>query len=68
MRPPAKPRTETVALGDGDLVVLATDGIGSRLSIEGELALLRQHPIVIAQRIIERFGRANDDALVLVAR
>lgn len=68
VRPPAKPRSETVSLGDGDLVVLATDGIGSRLSIEGDLALLRQHPIVIAQRVIERFGRANDDALVLVAR
>ena len=48
--------------------MLATDGIGSRLSIEEELALLRMHPVVVAQRIIERFGRANDDALVLVAR
>ena len=30
--------------------------------------LLRAHPAVIAQRVLERFGRDNDDALVLVVR
>lgn len=68
LRPSAKAQSERVRLGARDLIVLATDGIGPRMSIEGELSLLRQHPIVIAQRVIERFGRANDDALVLVAR
>jgi hypothetical protein len=29
---------------------------------------LREHPIVIAHQLVERFGRADDDVLVLVAR
>jgi negative regulator of sigma-B (phosphoserine phosphatase) len=65
---PVKPRTETVTLAPDDLVILSTDGISSKLSIEQDLALLREHPIVIAQRIMERFGKTTDDALVLVAR
>lgn len=66
--PAAKPRSETVTLGRGELLVLTTDGISSKLAIEQDLALLREHPIVVAQRIMERFGRTNDDALVLVVR
>jgi anti-sigma regulatory factor (Ser/Thr protein kinase) len=65
---PAKPRSESAPLAQNDVVVLVTDGISSKLSIEQDLALLREHPVVIAQRIMERFGRTNDDALVLVAR
>jgi negative regulator of sigma-B (phosphoserine phosphatase) len=65
---PVKPRTETVTLAPDDLVILSTDGISSKLSIEQDLALLREHPIVVAQRIMERFGKTTDDALVLVAR
>jgi anti-sigma regulatory factor (Ser/Thr protein kinase) len=65
---PVKPRTEITTLAPEDLVILTTDGISSKLSIEQDLALLREHPIIVAQRIMERFGRTNDDALVLVAR
>ncbi|HSO37570.1 MAG TPA: SpoIIE family protein phosphatase, partial [Labilithrix sp.] len=60
--------TETVALDPEEVLVLYTDGIASRASLAEELALLRQHPIVIAQHLLERFGREDDDALVLVAR
>jgi anti-sigma regulatory factor (Ser/Thr protein kinase) len=67
-RLPTKPRSETAALAKGELIILATDGIGSKMSIEQDLELLRTHPVVVAQRIVERFGRAHDDALVLVAR
>lgn len=63
-----RPRTETAALAAEDLLIVTSDGISSKLSIEQDLALLREHPIVIAQRIMERFSRTNDDALVLVAR
>jgi anti-sigma regulatory factor (Ser/Thr protein kinase) len=63
-----KPRTERVVLAKDALVVMATDGISSKLAIEEDLALLREHPGVVAQRIVERFARTNDDALVLVAR
>lgn len=64
----AKARVENASLAGGELVILTTDGISSKLSIEQDLLLLRDHPIVVAQRIMERFGRTNDDALVLVAR
>jgi anti-sigma regulatory factor (Ser/Thr protein kinase)/serine/threonine protein phosphatase PrpC len=56
-------------LAPSDAVVLFTDGLTTKTDLEGELDLvLREHPVVIAQRLVERFGRGNDDALVLVAR
>jgi len=61
-------RTDRAPFGQSELVVLTTDGISSKLSIEHDLELFRSHPIVVAQRIMERFARQNDDALVLVAR
>lgn len=65
---PVKVRTETTSVAEGDLVMMTSDGISSKVSIEQDLALLREHPIIVAQRIMERFGRKTDDALVLVAR
>jgi hypothetical protein len=62
LRPP-----ESLPLAAGDVIVAFTDGIGSRTSIKEDLAVLREHPIVIAQRMIERHGN-DDDALVLVAK
>jgi anti-sigma regulatory factor (Ser/Thr protein kinase) len=52
----------------GSVLVLFTDGVKSKMSLQEEFELLREHPIVIAQSIVERFARAEDDALVLVAR
>lgn len=66
--PPIKVRTDRVPFANGELLVVTTDGISSKLSIDDDVALVRSHPIVVAQRIMERFARANDDALVLVAR
>jgi hypothetical protein len=51
-----------------DLVVLCSDGILTRCDLADEPALLREHPIAIAQRIHERFLRGTDDAIVAVAR
>ncbi len=59
---------ERLTLGPYDALLLCTDGVTSRLSLEDDLALLREAPIVIAQRVLARFGRDNDDALALVAR
>jgi anti-sigma regulatory factor (Ser/Thr protein kinase) len=55
-------------LGPRDVLVLFSDGLSSRTDLEGELDLLREHPIVIAHQLAQRFGRQNDDVLVLVAR
>jgi hypothetical protein len=49
-----------------DVVVSFTDGISPRADLHGDLELLREHPIIIAHQIVERFARSNDDALVLV--
>jgi hypothetical protein len=65
---PIRARTERVAVPEGELVIVTTDGISSKLSVQDDLALVRSHPIVVAQRIMERFARKTDDALVLVAR
>ena len=59
---------ERAPLPEGCALVLFTDGISSRLTIEHDFALLREHPIVIAAAIIAQHARAEDDALVLVAR
>ena len=65
---PIRARTERIAVPEGELVIVTTDGISSKLSVQDDLALIRSHPIVVAQRIMERFARKTDDALVLVAR
>jgi anti-sigma regulatory factor (Ser/Thr protein kinase) len=56
------------AVSPEDAVLVYTDGVISRASIEGDLALLRQHPVVIAHQLVQRFGREDDDVLVLVAK
>jgi anti-sigma regulatory factor (Ser/Thr protein kinase) len=55
-------------LGSRDVVALYSDGLVTKTDLEGELDLLREHPIVIAHELVKRFGRDNDDVLVLVAR
>lgn len=61
-----RPATETIELGPRDVLVVHSDGIRSGLDLTGELDLLREHPIVVAQRVVERFGRPDDDAMVMV--
>ncbi len=58
-------RTATLPLSAGDLLVLATDGIR-----EGFAETLRSDAPLqeIADRVLARYGRAEDDALVLAGR
>jgi anti-sigma regulatory factor (Ser/Thr protein kinase) len=63
-----RPVTEQQLVGSRDVLVLFSDGLSSRADPETDLDLLREHPIVIAQQLVERFARDNDDVLVLVAR
>jgi anti-sigma regulatory factor (Ser/Thr protein kinase) len=68
-RGPKRPvRVEHAAVSARDVVIAYTDGITARASLEGELDLMREHPIVVAERMIERFAREDDDVLVLAAR
>ena len=61
-------RVERLPLEPRDVLVMFSDGVSAKASIEQDFALLREPPIVIAQTILERFARAHDDALVLVVR
>jgi len=58
-------RATTIALRRGDLLVFATDGV--REGFQDDVRL-DARPQETADRILERYGRATDDALVLVGR
>lgn len=62
-----RPHVEVVPMDPREILIVHSDGIASRASVADDDALLRQHPIVIAQQLVERFGREDDDVLVLVA-
>jgi anti-sigma regulatory factor (Ser/Thr protein kinase) len=49
-------------------IVLFSDGLLARSDLSDEPETLRQPPIAVAQRLIERFGRRDDDVMVVVAR
>lgn len=68
--PQRAPRFEDqrVPLDSHGTFILFTDGISARADLSDEPDTLRQPPIAIAQRLLDRFGRRDDDALVLVAR
>jgi hypothetical protein len=42
--------------------------VASRAQISDQLMLLREHPVVIAQYLVEHFGREDDDVLAVVAK
>jgi hypothetical protein len=59
---------ERIQLRPHDVVAAFTDGLTSRATLEGAAELLHEHPIIVAEHLLASFGRATDDALVLVAR
>jgi len=61
-------RVETATAEPGSVLVMFTDGLKSRTTLKGELDVLRQPAIGIAQHLIENNARPDDDALVLVAK
>lgn len=54
-----------LAVRDGDLLVLATDGVRDDFTDEARPG---DEPSRVAARILERHGRGHDDALVLAVR
>ncbi len=61
------PRTETVLLERGDILVFTSDGLSSHISRDGYQNLLRGTAGEIADRFMEKFRR-EDDASCLVLR
>jgi hypothetical protein len=58
-------RAEVVPVSSGDTLMFATDGIAREFA---EAVDLEQGPQALADGILSRYGRATDDALVVVAR
>jgi hypothetical protein len=60
-----KARCDRFPVGPGDLLVMHTDGVGSRWAVEdGDLST----PARLAQVLLSAHGRAHDDATCLVIR
>jgi serine/threonine protein phosphatase PrpC len=57
----------TYTYNSGDIFVLYSDGISSRFTTE-QSPDLYQPPQQIADEILQRFGKDNDDATVVVIR
>jgi serine/threonine protein phosphatase PrpC len=58
-------QASVVPLNEGDTLVFATDGIGQEI----DDCLLKEHSLqATADRIVARYRRGHDDALVLLAR
>jgi anti-sigma regulatory factor (Ser/Thr protein kinase) len=70
MPTPAPKRVESrlVAVEADEIVVLCSDGISSRATIEDRRDLVHAEPIAIAQHLLETFAQDTDDATVLIAR
>jgi anti-sigma regulatory factor (Ser/Thr protein kinase) len=55
-------------LGDGDLVLLYTDGVTDRFELEDYPQMQVSSASNVAKTIVERFGRRHDDASCVVMR
>jgi phosphoserine phosphatase RsbX len=58
-------RMATIPLEPGDSVVLATDGVRADYSASLASGIAAQE---LAERVLERHGKGNDDALAAVVR
>ena len=67
-RPTRRLTAERAHVGSGRVLTMVSDGIVTRLDLDGEPMMLRRHPIMIAHHVMSRFARGTDDAIVLVAR
>lgn len=65
---PKRPMVNHLAMAPGEVVVVASDGLTSRVDLEPALALLRRPPILLAHHLVTTFGRLDDDVTVVVAR
>lgn len=57
---------ESESLARGELLVLFSDGLSNKLTLEHEDTLLHEHPVIIAEQLAARFGSNRDDVMVLV--
>ena len=59
---------QTLALADGDLVVLYTDGVSDRFTAAEYPSVLHHAAEAVAGNIVQRFGKDHDDATCIAVR
>jgi len=62
------PRPQTLQLEPGDLIVLYTDGVSDRFTVNDYPGVLRHAPQEVASNIVQRFGKDHDDAACIAVR
>lgn len=62
------PRPQTLELEAGDLIVLYTDGVRDRFTSDDYPGVFHHAPKDVARIIVERFGKAYDDAACIAVR
>ena len=50
----------------GNIIIMTSDGISERYDTNKVPNFLKKHPIIIANTILKEYGKAHDDATVLV--
>jgi negative regulator of sigma-B (phosphoserine phosphatase) len=62
------PRPQKLHLEAGDLVLLYTDGIRDRFTLDEYRGVLHHDARAVARNIVERFGKSHDDAGCVAVR
>ena len=62
------PRLQTLQLEPGDLIILYTDGVSDRFTLDDYPGVLRHAPKEVASNIVQRFGKDHDDAACIAVR
>jgi serine/threonine protein phosphatase PrpC len=63
-----KPQQVDYEWPEAALLVMHSDGVSNRWSLEDYEGLIGRHPAVVAAILLRDFGRGRDDATVLVVR
>jgi negative regulator of sigma-B (phosphoserine phosphatase) len=62
------PMAQTLALEDGDVILLHTDGVHDRFSTADFPGVLRESPEWVVRTVVERHGKGYDDAACVAVR
>ncbi|UCH25383.1 MAG: SpoIIE family protein phosphatase [Trueperaceae bacterium] len=62
------PQQQNLNLGPSDVVLLYTDGVSDRFEVDQYPQLLYESAMSIARTVVQRFGKAHDDATCLALR
>lgn len=59
------PRIQSMTLAAGDRLLMYTDGISDRFSIDDYPSILHHDPELISRNVVQRYGKHYDDAACL---